>query len=84
MEVIRKRARHEALMGRMADTIGVDLQEAAMRGRLDEAETARAVARCTGCEGGADCPDWLDAHAAGAAETPAYCRNRGLFAVLKG
>ena len=84
MEVIRKRARHRALMGRMADALGVDMQEAAMRGRLDEAETEQAVSRCVGCEGGADCPDWLEAHGTGAAETPDYCRNRFLFAVLKG
>ena len=84
MEVIRKRARHEMLMGRMADTLGVDLQEAAMRGRLDAADTAMAVARCTGCEGGSDCPDWLAAHEAGAIDTPDYCRNRALFAALAG
>lgn len=84
MEVIRKRARHSLLMGRMAEALGVDLEEAAMRGRFDEAASQRAVARCTGCEGGADCPNWLEAHQTGAAETPTYCRNRALFLALKG
>ena len=84
MEVIRKRARHSLLMGRMAETLGIDLEENAMRGRFDDFEHQRAIARCTGCEGGADCPHWLDTHRGGAGNAPAYCRNAGLFATLAG
>ena len=84
MEVIRKRARHAMLMGRMADVLGVDLQEASMRGRFDETENVHAMNRCAGCEGGADCPRWLEAHRGGASRAPAYCRNATLFATLAG
>ncbi|MCC5987013.1 MAG: hypothetical protein JJT95_04975 [Pararhodobacter sp.] len=84
MEVIRKRARHSLLVGRMAEALGIDLEEAALRGHFDDAEHQRAIARCTGCEGGADCPHWLEAHDTGASVAPAYCRNAGLFATLSG
>jgi len=84
MNLFRKLDHHADLVNRMAATVGADLDEALMRGQLGGQELRSAVMRCIGCEGGADCPDWLDAHSEGAAETPDYCRNRGLMASLRG
>ena len=84
MEIFRKLDRHADLVNRMASTVGADLETALLRGQLGGQELRSAVLRCVGCEGGADCPDWLAAHETGATETPEYCRNRNLFAALRG
>ena len=68
--------RHAALVDRMATTLGVDLEEAMMRGALPMEELADVVLRCTGCSDPGGCAHWLDAHAdTGAPSAPGYCRN---------
>lgn len=68
--------RHAALVDRMATTLGVDLEEATMRGDLPMEDIADVVLRCTGCSDPDGCDAWLDAHAAeGADHAPGYCRN---------
>ena len=75
--------RHADLMDRMATTLGLDLEEKALRGELPFDEIPDAVLRCTGCTGAGECEAWLKAHEAGSDETPAYCRNSALFKTLK-
>lgn len=68
--------RHAALLDRMATTLGVDLEEATLRGELPMDDLAEAVLRCTGCTNADGCDHWLDDHANGGAEhAPEYCRN---------
>ncbi|GHH01636.1 DUF6455 family protein [Pseudodonghicola xiamenensis] len=75
--------RHAALVDRMAETLGIDLQEAALEGSVAMDEIADAVLRCTGCSDPSHCAGWLDGHGHGAAQTPGYCRNRDLMARLR-
>ena len=68
--------RHAELVDRMATTLGVDLEEATMRGDLPMDEIADVVLRCTNCSDPDGCAHWLDDHAAtGADHAPGYCRN---------
>jgi len=75
---------HSDLFQRMADTVGVDLGEAVFRGELPPQGLRSAVLSCMGCEGAADCPGWLNDHAAGSDHAPSYCRNATLLAKLRG
>jgi hypothetical protein len=69
--------RHAGLVDRMATTLGVDLEEATMRGRLPVEELSDVVLSCTGCTDPTACEHWLDDHEGGVAEhAPGYCRNR--------
>lgn len=74
--------RHARLMDNMAETLGLDLEEAAMRGTLPMEEIADAVLSCTNCSNPGHCETWLTEHADGADATPGYCRNKELFADL--
>lgn len=75
--------RHADLMDRMANTLGIDLEEEALRGDLPFDEIAEAVFRCTSCAGAGDCQSWLKSHEAGSEETPNYCQNSDLFKTLR-
>ena len=79
-EQLRK---HAALVDHMADTLGLDLQEEAMRGRLTFSEIEDAVLRCTGCTQPEACEHWLATRGGSAEEPPAYCRNADLFDDLR-
>ena len=76
--------RHAQLVDRMASALGIDLEEAGMRGDLSPSELSDAVLRCTGCSDPDQCERWLDEHEQGADETPGGCRNSDLFRQLKG
>jgi hypothetical protein len=68
---------HEALLGRMAGTLGVDLEGESQSGRLTPAEIEAAVYRCMSCEEPEECRLWLEGHRGQGAEAPPpYCRNR--------
>ena len=69
--------RHAALVDRMADRIGTDLEEAVLRGRLEFEELSEAVIRCASCLNPDRCEYILD-HSIGSG-APAYCRNTELF-----
>ncbi len=73
--------RHAALVDRMAAALGIDLEEAALAGRLRIDEIADAVLRCTGCAGDGRCAGGPGA-SVGAVVVPAYCENREMFARL--
>jgi len=70
-----------ALVDRMATVVGIDLEEAALAGRLAIDDIAEAVLRCTGCSAPEAWPCWTEAQAGNAA--PGYCRNRDMLARLK-
>ncbi|MCB1404983.1 MAG: hypothetical protein KDK01_01665 [Rhodobacteraceae bacterium] len=83
MGFLAKLDHHFDLMTRMSDTVHADLNGSLALERLSASELRNAVLACTGCEGGKECPDWLDSHADGAEETPDYCRNRNLLQRLR-
>ena len=77
---------HAALVDRMSGAVGVDMEEMILRGRLQIDTLGDAVLACTGCSNPQACGKWLarnDASGEIAASTPEYCRNGGLFDVLK-
>ena len=78
-EVLR---RHAALVDRMAEARGVDLEESILRGRMDIPDLDDAVLRCTGCANPDNCQVWLDQQQDPATDTPEYCRNSDLFTML--
>jgi hypothetical protein len=73
--------RHADLMDRMATTVGVDLEEAALRGNLSVDEIGDAVLACTGCAAPEACDVWMSENRQ-AAQPPGYCRNAGLLTRL--
>lgn len=75
--------RHAALVDRMADAQGIDLEEQMLRGRLTMTELEDAVLRCTGCTQPCACESWLAHLPAQAPQAPDYCRNTDLFDTLK-
>jgi len=77
-------AHHSDLMTRMSETVGADLGEAIAEGRIDAEMLRAATISCAGCDEAAECPSWLDDHAAGAEAPPDYCRNRNLMMALQG
>ena len=75
--------RHAELVDRMANAVGVDLEEKVMAGQLDFDGISDAVFNCVGCTAPDECEHWLALNAKGADNTPALCRNTELFATLK-
>lgn len=75
--------RHADLVDRMADRVGLDLEQTVMEGRMRPDDISDAVLACTGCANPTACGHWLDEPAADTNTTPDYCRNAGLFARLK-
>lgn len=82
MTMKRNLKAHAALVDRMAETVGVDLENAVLRGAARFDDLADAVLRCTECSDPAHCAGWLseDKHRDA---PPAYCRNTELFLALK-
>ncbi len=75
--------RHAELVDRMANTLGLDLEELAMAGQLRIGTVSDAVLACAGCSNPNGCERWLDLQDTHSAEPPQICRNRDLFAELK-
>ncbi|APG47705.1 DUF6455 family protein [Phaeobacter porticola] len=73
---------HAALFDRMAETVGLDLQDEAISGRLRVDEIGEAVLRCTRCGGVAACHKWLAKGLRPGSEAPDFCRNRDLLSYL--
>ena len=61
-------------MDQMADRLGVDLDEAELRGDLPPETRDAMLLSCTNCTSPEDCAHWLEGHA-DSDEAPAYCRN---------
>lgn len=71
--------RHAALVDQMAETVGVDLEQAMMEGRMTSDQLSDVVLTCTGCSEAEACARWLATQDAPAATTPDYCRNTDTF-----
>jgi hypothetical protein len=74
MQGAKTRAQHGALMNRMAETLGVDLDEAELRGALAPEQREEMLLACTGCADPTGCAHWL-ARTRNADAAPDYCRN---------
>lgn len=74
--------RHAGLLDQMATTLGVDLEEAAIGGKVSIDTISDAVLRCTGCPNPGHCERFL-AKTVAATETPEYCRNQEILNELK-
>jgi hypothetical protein len=77
--------RHAALVDRMAEARGVDLEEQILRGNLRISELEDAVLRCTGCDNPDGCERWLaqvEQDGTTVAQTPPQCRNADVFSAL--
>jgi len=79
MRLLSRVERHSDLVGRMAETLGVDLLDAAQAGRIGEGALSSVVYNCMGCDQPQACEGWLAAHIQGADAAPAYCRNKALL-----
>lgn len=75
--------RHADLVDRMADTVGVDLEEMILRAQLQISTLGDAVLSCTGCTAPGACKKWLAAQESVVERAPDYCRNGDLFETLK-
>jgi hypothetical protein len=75
--------KHAALFDRMAQTLGLDLEESAMRGDLTIDQISDAVLACTGCSDPDHCDGWLQERATGAGDPPGFCRNSDLLLRLQ-
>jgi hypothetical protein len=67
---------HADLVNRMSGTLGVDLAEEMLRGRMPPEDLRTTVLTCMGCSAPGACARWLDAHASGSDVAPSYCRNK--------
>lgn len=84
MDQPEKIKRHAALFDDMATYLGVDLQEAAIRGDVSLDELSQAVVRCIGCVQPARCALRIKSDPVDAAQAaPIYCRNTELFQRLE-
>jgi hypothetical protein len=78
MGLFDKIDRSALVMGRMADTLGVDFAEAVAHNPETVREYRQAVMRCAACTHENECTGWMDAHPK-ASQTPDYCRNKDLL-----
>ena len=75
--------KHAALVDRMASTLGLDLEEEAMAGRLDHESLPDMVLRCSGCTQPDSCAAWLETDHDAADDAPCFCRNAKALALLR-
>lgn len=78
-----KLKRHAEILDTMADTLGIDLQEAAICGAFPMGDISDAVLRCADCPNPGHCVQWLENHPDGAQVTPEYCRNQEVLQGLR-
>jgi len=64
--------RHSELVGRMTETLDIDLVAAAQSGAMPEEGLRSVVYACTGCSQAGACGEWLDAHEGGADSAPGH------------
>ncbi len=67
---------HAGLVNRMSQTLGVDLAEESLRGRMPPEDLRATVLSCMGCREPGSCAKWLDAHPEGSDVAPGFCRNK--------
>lgn len=76
MSFFSKYDQHTALMTRMADTLGQDLDTQMQMGELPPQEFRTMVFNCLACREAGECKQWLDAQDGLADAPPPYCRNK--------
>jgi hypothetical protein len=76
------REAHARLARGMVRRTGVDLGERVADDRVTDDALGSILDRCCQCAYPGSCASWQADHADGAAEAPAYCLNRDLFAGL--
>lgn len=76
MSIISRMDHHEALMRRMADRNGADLDLALQSAIVSPGEVRAAVLSCTGCTQPEACEARLDQGEPG---VPDYCRNADMI-----
>jgi hypothetical protein len=74
--------KHAELFDSMASAMGVDVEEAVMRGRMEFDAIADSVLRCAGCSHPDRCAGLL-ADGSRLAAVPDYCQNRSLLENLR-
>lgn len=67
----------------MARSIGVNVNEALRKGRLDRGAYAELVARCCHCARTSDCMGWMARQGAGAEALPLWCAVKPAIEALK-
>ncbi|MEM1077765.1 MAG: DUF6455 family protein [Pseudomonadota bacterium] len=77
--VLRK---HASLVDRMSDRVGVDLEEAVLRGEISPDLIPDLVLRCTTCTNPESCARLLKTTST-LDSAPSYCRNREAFEKLQ-
>lgn len=75
--------RHAQLVDHMANTLGLDLEEQMLRGKLTFSQLDDAILTCTGCTQPCACEAWLASQDQVAPMPPEYCRNVPLFEELR-
>lgn len=76
--------RHAALVDRMANSLGVDLEQKIIEGKMPVEALGDMILACTGCANPETCVRWLEQDRPEQAEAaPDYCRNRDAFARLR-
>ncbi|MFK7753418.1 MAG: DUF6455 family protein [Sedimentitalea sp.] len=83
MHTQSKLKHHADLFDTMAETLGIDLQEATLTGQLSMDDLADGVVQCANCSDPGYCAKWLGAAAGAGDATPSYCRNSDLLTKLK-
>lgn len=84
MAGFRKYDEHAKLLERMADKLGVDMDEEMQSGRVTPDDVEDTVYRCMSCENPENCTAWLDSRdGVQVEEPPQYCRNRAKLGALR-
>ena len=81
MGLFNKIDERAGVMGKMAETLGVDFAEKIAKDPNMVATYRDAVMRCTHCKHDGECKGWMADHAH-ADTTPDYCRNKDLLEQL--
>ena len=74
--------RHADLVDRMANRLGMDLEQVMMEGRMTIDQLGDAVLACTGCSCAGQCDRWLQDKGDTAPTAPGYCRNGEIWSRL--
>ena len=73
---------HARLFARMADTLGVDVENEVQSGTLLPELFDSHVFECLGCTKPGECEQWIDAQEGPARSAPDYCRNKHALEAL--
>jgi len=70
-------------MGRMAETLGLNIAAEYDANLVSRRQLDRAVERCNQCADPEGCEIWLGDHVGGSKEAPSLCPNKALFDHLR-